>query len=83
MKLSDWIIIDGYCATKVLEGTDHNNVENRVAFIEKSPRIRVAPFNGDEDWKNWKYGDKGSEYGKDIESREWCDNELIKLGYTL
>jgi len=83
MKLTDWIIIDGYCAARVLEGTDSSKVENRVAFIEKTPRIRVAPFTEIDDFKNWKCGDKGSEYGMDEESREWCDAELLKLGYTL
>lgn len=87
MKLTDWIIIDGYCATKVLEGTDPNNVENRVAFIEKTPRIKIG--------EEWVQGDKGSggaytdnheelgQYGFDSESRKWCDEELLKLGYEL
>lgn len=83
MKLSDWIIIDGFCATKVLVGTDHTKVENRVAFIEKSPRVRIAPFTEIDDFKNWMYGDKGSEYGMDENSRTWCDHELLKLGYIL
>ncbi len=84
MKLTDWIIIDGYCATRALEGADYNKVENRVAFIEKTPRVRVAPFtNEDEDFKNWKYGCKGSDWGMDEDSRKWCDDELLKLGYDI
>jgi hypothetical protein len=83
MKLSNWIIIEDYCATRVLDGTDSSKIENRVAFIEKTPRIRVAPFTEIDDYKNWKYGSKGSEYGMDEESRKWCDDELIKLGYIL
>ena len=84
-ELSEWIVIDGYCGTRVLKGSDHNVVDNRIAFIEKTPRI----FNGTE----WIYGPKGSggaytedheklgQYGFDPESREWCDIELKKLGY--
>lgn len=83
MKLTDWIIIDEYCATRVLEGTDSNKVENRVAFIEKTPRVRVAPFTDVDDFKNWKCGYKGSKYGMDEDSRKWCDTELLKLGYEL
>jgi hypothetical protein len=87
MKLTDWIIIDGYCATKVLVGTDPNKVENRVAFIEKTPRIKIG--------EEWVQGDKGSggaytynheelgQYGFDLDSRKWCDEELLKLGYEL
>ncbi len=41
MELSEWIVIDGYCATRVKLGTDPNNVENRIAFIEKTPSVRV------------------------------------------
>jgi|APSaa5957512535_1039671.scaffolds.fasta_scaffold06771_6 hypothetical protein len=40
--LSGWIIIDSYCATRVLLGTDPAVVANRVAFIEKTPRVRVS-----------------------------------------
>lgn len=83
MKLTDWIVIDGYCATRVLEGTDSSKVENRVAFIEKTPKIRVTPFTEIDDYKNWKCGSKGCEYGMDEESRRWCDDELQKLGYIL
>jgi hypothetical protein len=82
MKLTDWIIIDEYCATRVIEGKDPNVVENRVAFIESSPRVRIAPFTSVDDYKNWEFGSKGSEYGFDKDSREWCDKKLLELGYT-
>ncbi len=86
MELSDWIVIDGYCATRVLKGTDPNQVNNRVAFIEKTPRVKIGNY--------WVQGDKGSggaytddheklgQYGFDVESRNWCDSELKKLGYN-
>lgn len=88
MRLSDWIVIDRYCATRVIKGTDPNNINNRVAFIEKSARVCVDKENDE-----WKYGYKGKggsgdhekqeQYGFDKRSREWCDKELIKLGYEL
>lgn len=82
MELSDWIIIEDYYATRVLKGSDSSKVENRVAFIEKTPRIRISSFTDeDNDFKNWKFGDKGSDYGFDEASRKWCDDELLKIGY--
>lgn len=95
VKLSDWIVIDGYCATRIIEGTDENLVENRMAFIEKTPSVRLSPFKEDDDFENWEQGDKGSggaytdnheklgQYGFDTESRAWCDNRLKELGYEL
>jgi hypothetical protein len=41
-RLSDWIVVDEYCATRVIEGTDPDVVANRVAFIEKTPRVCVG-----------------------------------------
>jgi hypothetical protein len=96
IKLSPWIVVDDYCATRVVEGTDSNIVATRVAFIEKTPRVRNAPFtNFDEEQGKWPQGPKGSggpwdsdhealgQYGFDQESRDWCDEELKKLGYIL
>jgi hypothetical protein len=82
MKVSDWIIIDEYCATRTIEGKDPNLVENRVAFIEKSPRVRIASFSPVDDYKNWEFGRGSSEYGFDTNSREWCDKRLVELGYS-
>jgi hypothetical protein len=83
MRLSDWIIIDEDCAARVLEGTDPEQVRNRVAFIEKSPRVRIMPFTEKDDHLNWAFGPKGSDYGHDEESRAWCDRNLTDLGYLL
>lgn len=38
--LSNWIVLDD-CLMRVLKGTDPENVSNRVAFIEKTPRVRI------------------------------------------
>lgn len=40
-RLSKWIVIDGYCATLVLEGGDSEDPLQRRAFIEKTPRVQV------------------------------------------
>lgn len=82
-RLSSWIVVDEYCATRVLEGTDPSKVENRRAFIEKTPRVLDG---GDpNDSKNWRQGPKGCapEYGAYKPSRAWCDKELKKMGYIL
>ena len=90
IKLSEWIIIDGFCATRVLANTDVNNSNNRIAFIEKTPRIRIAR-GSDADWEYGPKGQGGSSgedpnsrlYGFYPPSREWCDKRLIELGYEL
>lgn len=45
-KVGPWVVIDGYCAAAVLIGDDPLDADKRVAFIEKTPRIRV-PTLGD------------------------------------
>lgn len=94
MKLSPWIIVDGYCATRVIAGSNPSKIENRIAFIEKSPRVRLAAFSEERDQDNWLYGSKGSGgengnnpvnqlYGFYPPSRAWCDEKLLELGYIL
>lgn len=93
MKTTPWIVIAGYCATRCIEGTDSTKIENRVAFIEKTPRIRIAPWtNMDTDFRNWHVGPKGSgggepsedlTYGFDPRSRAWCDEQLTARGFIL
>lgn len=94
-KVSDWIVVDGYCATKIVEGGDVNNIADRVAFIEKTPRVRSAPFSDhNAEQGKWPQGPKGCGgadgsnpdnelYGFYPPSRKWCDAELIKMGYQL
>lgn len=84
VKISDWIVIDEDCATRVFEGSDPTKVENRVAFIEKHPRVRIAPFvSEDTDSQNWLFDRGTSERGFDEESRNWCDSKLLELGYSI
>lgn len=94
-QLTEWLVYDGYCAMRCIAGSDTSKVENRVAFIEKTPRVRTSPFT---DWRHdhlcWEQGPKGSGgpdghipeneyYGFYPPSREWCDRRLVELGYAL
>jgi hypothetical protein len=89
MKLSPWTMVDGHCSMRYIEGTNPNDISNRVAFIEKSARVRVSPFDHSKDsmydCDNWYSGFRGHspEYGEYQPSRDWCDNELVKMGYEL
>lgn len=84
-KLSSWIQVPDCeeCYMRILVGSNPNEIKNRIAFIEKTPRIRIS-WNNTEDYLNWKYGPKGSgdELGLYEPSREWCDSELKLMGYT-
>lgn len=93
--LSDWTVVEGHCAMRYFAGTDPEDIANRVAMIEKTPRVRVAPFITDdnaEDGDKWEGGSKGrgggdpetdQTYGFDPNSRAWCDTRLRELGYSL
>lgn len=96
VELSEWIVVDGYCATRTLLGHENDDdPEYRYAFIEKTPRIRIAGYQ--DFWteqKSWFSGSKGCGgenghipenelYGFYPASRKWCDEILTKLGYVL
>lgn len=96
-KLSGWLVVEGHCAMRILEGSDPGQVANRVAFIEKTPRVRVRPFtDAGTDHLAWRSGPKGRGgrlggpnaevsgcYGFDMDSRAWCDAELLAMGYEV
>lgn len=73
-----WFNVQEIGATLIKKGGNPNNGDDRVAFIEKSPRVLL---NG-----VWVYGPKGqggdysSEdvYGKFQPSRDWCEKQLIE-----
>jgi hypothetical protein len=68
---------------RVVEGADPAVVANRVAFIEKTPRVRFQPFNNPaDDWRNWHQGWKGDD-GWDEVAQGWCDAHLLTLGYVV
>lgn len=99
IRLSPWTPVHGHehSAMRFVEGTDPTDIANRIAFIEKTPRIRIYPMEHDpeNDSRNWKQGPKGRgcSYDQDAEreraygfyppSRDWCDRELHRLGYVL
>ncbi len=63
IKLSPWTADPNSpeCSMRIIEGGDPTNVAHRVAFIEKTPRVRFQPFDNTlGDWKNWHQGWKGS-----------------------
>ncbi len=97
----DWIVVDGHCACLVKIGgeafpvgiDEHETkviqARDRVAFIEKTPRIRTEEFtNYWDDSNKWVSGPKGrggniEEDGETIygffgPSRTWCELELIE-----
>lgn len=93
-ELSNWMIVDGYCATRIIVGGKVENVSDRVAFIEKTPRVRIPKNKYCVEFSEgigglgqktdaWVSGEKGSsEYGLDEDSRKWCDQMLILLGWN-
>lgn len=58
MRVSEWIDED-HCSMRIIAGADPTNIANRVAFIEKTLRVRILPFtNWREDCYNWIEGPK-------------------------
>lgn len=84
IKLSPWTkdTDSDHCAMRFIEGTDPTQIENRVAFIEKTPRVRFQPFNEEADWKNWHQSYKGDDGSCEI-GRGWCDTHLVAMGYIV
>lgn len=86
MKLTCWMADPRapHCWMRCLEGADPNDIASRVAYIEKTPRVRTKPHTQENDHLNWTQGPKGSSaYGVDPASRRWCDDRLRELGYEL
>lgn len=83
-KIGPWIDIDGG-AMRVLVGGDPDNINHRVAFIEKTPRVRIrdgSRYNQNwEDFLNWAARSFSGDGPQDPESRQWCDDMLKLLGY--
>lgn len=82
VRVGPWTT-EKHCAMRALAGTDPAQIENRVAFIEKTPRVL---HNG-----VWVQGPKGrggedgeeQTYGFYPPSREWCDAYLVRHGAIL
>lgn len=85
IKVSPWTQLPDseWCAMRYIEGTDPEDVANRVAFIEKTPRVRyLPPTEESEDWRNWHGAWKGDD-GHCPAARGWCDTHLLALGYIV
>jgi hypothetical protein len=89
VKLSKWLTISGHCSMRIIEGSDPQDVANRYAFIEKTPRVRIKPFDYEApayDFRNWLQdagGGHSPEYGEYELARQWCDEQLLTMGYEL
>jgi len=82
--LSDWTPVEDGCWMRYLRHTDPNDIRNRVAFIEKTPRIRVAAYSEDRkimDSINWMGGFRS--FKGDPSSRVWCDDQLFIHGWDI
>ena len=77
--ISEWKVLYNYAAYRELNG-------ERIAFIEKTPRVKHPTTN---EWIDGPKGDGGGTpekdgtYGFCKESREWCDAKLVELGYAI
>lgn len=89
-RVSPWIEIDGAICRVRLLGSIHE-LKDRVAFIEKTPRVRIRQYGlpyrdepeaRDKDFLNWCEGLKG-EGPNDKASQAWCDEMLRTLGYAV
>lgn len=86
MNVTDWIEVkydhEVAFSYRARAGTTGEFISDRVAFVEKTPRVRIRPYTFADDYLNWCEGIKGSG-PTDIASRQWCDKMLQLLGYEL
>jgi len=83
---------------RVIFGSDPAKVENRFAFIAKTPRVKLTKYQcapeiiennismcRGSDNNFWVFGDKGCGelMGKYKPARDWCDEMLRLMGYEL
>ena len=84
MKITPWINVNSG-AYRAYDGTCGYNNDNRVAFIGKTPRVRVRNANwvseNYPDHINWVERPVNGDGPDDEESRKWCDDMLKLLGY--
>lgn len=85
-EVGPWTLCEGRAgAYRALLGTDGEHIVNRVAFIEKTPRVRIRSQGHGEfekDYLNWASGCKG-DGPEDEWSRAWCDEALGLFGYRV
>lgn len=76
-SLSPWVLVDGYCAMRYKLNEDPNTYGSRVAFVEKTARVRLLTEEED-----WVVVNKSSDYGMSEESLKACDDKLLELGFS-
>lgn len=86
IELSDWMPDpeNPHCFMRIIKGGNPLEIRDRVAFIEKTPRVRTQKFTSTlRDYDKWDYGPSGCapDYGTWQPSRDWCDTQLRALGY--
>lgn len=92
-ELTEWME-EEHCAFRAVKGTDYSNPENRVAFIEKTPRVNTLlkyesnsklrrTMKQFKNYDGWVYGyiKSSQEYGAYVPARNWCDNMLYLMGW--
>lgn len=92
-ELSEWIM-DEHCSFRMIKDGDVNKIEDRIAFIEKTPRVKLLKgkyaVEEQDSWtaisskhNAWVSGPKGcgQECGRYQPSRDWCDQMLRLLGW--
>ena len=63
MKVTDWMMdSDGIGAFRMVQGGDPENIGHRVAFIEKTPRVRIRPAHFREHRGTYEDGGEYVEY---------------------
>lgn len=76
-----WYLVDVCGTCLVRQGGNPANIADRVAFIEKTPRVRTGHHHEDLEYLNWTPGPKGTN-AQDQESRAWCLEKLKSMGWT-
>jgi len=71
-QVAPWVIRED-CAIRHIAGTDPDDVRARVAFIEKTPRVRIREhYMGTQRLINWLSNEPGREERLWPEHCDWC-----------
>ena len=95
-NISDWIIYDDYCLIRIKKGGNIENINDRICFIEKIPRVQLPDNMISHGWDGNRLtevtdnfyitGNKGYLYESDTKdydekSVKWCDSMIELLGW--
>ncbi len=70
MKISPWIVRED-CSFRTIEGADPEDISKRVAFIEKTPRVRIREHYLGVKTTHW--DNAGHKVSEDRQWPEWLD----------